>query len=735
MLLWTLACLQVDAVREYEAAAELHAEAAFAERADRESLADIRRMTARAVCRLDLAKLTADSDDAARLRTIAASLSKLLDADDAAALSILSGARKDVPKESGVGPILDDLERIVRRLKVWPKKRNELRAEAMRRVDAALAADPKMAEAHRLRGLLLRDAWRLDEALEAYDRAAGTPGLEMDRADLLHLMFELWRGRPVAIPEVECAPLQKIRDLAIQEFKNVLGLKSLGRVDRAWAEAALCILEGRAVAEDDIVFLRDTRTGFHRAGLLADAYLSCKKPRQAAEARKPFPPEAIEWCLAAHEKELKTRPTWELRLRRAWLFLAMNRSEAAAEVEALVKERPGDVNALLARARVELAKRDVPAALQTTAILVEKSRKPEILTLRAWTLFLDDRLAEAKALVDAIEFDVDALYAKGRIALAQGDPGPAMLSATLALEAKRDFVKAWLLRAEAKIDVRDYLGARDDAMAALEIRPTAEGYVLLGRVDMARGREAEAEAELREAARLDPASGAARLYLGMLRSGKEGWKGALEEFDRAIQADSKFALAHLYRAAARLELGTVTDLSEIDEVIRQFPRFGLAYEARGRYRIDRFEDAAGAIEDFKKAAELMPGRKSRYAEYSQEWLLLLRAADKAVAGNRYPDARRLFEKAEPLLPTDEATVKKHAVLLMRCWYNFACVLAVDAKKDAKLIPKALDLLERADALGWGKSKDSCHPTMRDHMKEDADLEILRSEPRFKKLVE
>ena len=67
--------------------------------------------------------------------------------------------------------------------------------------------------------------------------------------------------------------------------------------------------------------------------------------------------------------------------------------------------------------------------------------------------------------------------------------------------------------AEVRERAGDAEGARHEAQAALELRPSAEAYLVLARLDLAANRLAEADRDAGEALKLSPNSQAAKEVL------------------------------------------------------------------------------------------------------------------------------------------------------------------------------------------------------------------------------
>jgi hypothetical protein len=131
------------------------------------------------------------------------------------------------------------------------------------------------------------------------------------------------------------------------------------------------------------------------------------------------------------------------------------------------------------------------------------------------------------------------------------------------------------------------------------------------------------------------------------------------------------------------------------------------------------------------------------AERSEpEWLKHLGHAEALVSKEQYSEAKKEYAKSWKVLPKEMTTKEPDRARLISGFYNYSCVLAVEAKSlsdgEARrtLLEEAIRWLTNACDHGFLRFPDSgkCHPTSAEHMRTDVDLELLVPDLRFMKLL-
>jgi tetratricopeptide (TPR) repeat protein len=109
-----------------------------------------------------------------------------------------------------------------------------------------------------------------------------------------------------------------------------------------------------------------------------------------------------------------------------------------------------------------------------------------------------------------------------------------------------------------------------------------------------------------------PTNASLYYYRGCIRQDNLDARGAIADFDRAIELDSKMAAAYATRATANLALNRLDEgLADCDRSIELDPNCEYAYHNRGAMR-DYRGDSTGAIADFTRCTQLTPNAATYY---------------------------------------------------------------------------------------------------------------------------
>ena len=257
-------------------------------------------------------------------------------------------------------------------------------------------------------------------------------------------------------------------------------------------------------------------------------------------------------------------------------------------------------------------------------------------------------------------------------------------SKAIDLDPKDDL--AWMNRGVGKFD----LGQLDDALADLSKSIEVRGPDLLhcynnrAAVLQQMGRTDDSIADCKKALALDPKSSEAYINLGVAKRSRGLLDEAMADYTKAIDLDPKSANAHMNRGNVRDELGLWNE----------------------------------SIKDFEKALALAPPRwkfRTQVEEsiQAQEFKPVFR---EARGLHRVKKHREAIEKYLPIV----AKIPKSRYGYMAA-FNIACAYALMGEK-----AQALDWMEKAFDLGW---QDYAHA------QRDTDLDSLRDDERFRKLME
>jgi serine/threonine protein kinase/tetratricopeptide (TPR) repeat protein len=178
---------------------------------------------------------------------------------------------------------------------------------------------------------------------------------------------------------------------------------------------------------------------------------------------------------------------------------------------------------------------------------------------------------------------------------------------TTALRLRPDFLPAYVDRALARLALGQYTSAEADLTHALEGGiPATRVYFIRAEVRRRAGNISGADADQREGLRREPCDEVSWVARGLARM-KTDPKGALADFDRALQVNPNYPAALEDRAAVLAErLGKTEDaVASLDRVISLTPQRGQARAGRG-VLLARLGRRAEALRDAREAERLDP---------------------------------------------------------------------------------------------------------------------------------
>jgi serine/threonine protein kinase/Flp pilus assembly protein TadD len=248
---------------------------------------------------------------------------------------------------------------------------------------------------------------------------------------------------------------------------------------------------------------------------------------------------------------------------------------------------------------------------------------------------------------------------------------------------------------------------------------------------------AEAEADFNRALELRPSFAVALLHRGLVRERQNNLNEALADFTRAIDLGDVPSRVWFARASVYRRLGNKRAAAKDDrEGMLHPPRDEESYLRRGVLRAAM--DPREALADFQEAVRLNPC--SLRGLYNQALIFAdklgqpkeaIRALDEAVRRHPLrvePLASRAVLRARLGMRkeahADGAAARKLAPQSIQVLYQTACIHALTSRTHADDRDEAFRLLKQALSGGFGHSL----------LESDRDLEPLRADPRFQKLV-
>lgn len=286
------------------------------------------------------------------------------------------------------------------------------------------------------------------------------------------------------------------------------------------------------------------------------------------------------------------------------------------------------------------------------------------------------------------------------------------------------------------------LAQRADAAAcydvAIALAPDSPwGYYHRGIIRLEQHQYRQACSDLDEALRLKPNHGSALINRALAKYGLGQGQEAIADLTRALEEGTPYTRVYFMRSRMRAKMGDLEGArQDHEEGLRRPPHDENDWIARGEARVP--QDPQRAFADFEKALELNP--RSRAALQDQASVLSenlgrakesLRFFDRLV--ELYPDyvlARagrgvvlaRLGQRAAALRDAKEVLARDSQPAFL---YQVAGIYALTSRSHPEDRGEAFRLLSAALRSGYGL----------DLLDKDTDLDPLRVEPEFHRLVE
>jgi len=493
--------------------------------------------------------------------------------------------------------------------------RGEDRAAAMQAVETVLEASPEHGEALAARASLLREAGRLDEALEVAQRAAGASEEPLRtsptaRADAWTLIGEIHeaRGRQTAALEAYEGALAAIDTHvpALLGAGRVLladrpsdALPRFESVEQAEGAAAVLLPNGRNA-------LQEAQLGAARAHLALGSVQEAKATLDALAAEREDDATVLLWLGKA---ELGLDPP--------------NYAAAEQQFRAAVQADAELFEAYLALAELFLATdrgSDVGAILEQAENRVEETADMRF-QLGSFHLRRNEHAAAIRELRRALELDDSlpgALFSLGVAQRRSGRLDAAASTFDRLAEIDNAFPGLSLERGllfEARGESERAVAAYEAALA--ENEDDLDLLLRLGAAQVAADRIDDAEETLERVREARPNSAEANHFVGRVAFARGQYAEALNHFRRAIQLDPARGEFHLYVGWAALENNQLGEaLRGVDDAIERDPSLGDAFWIRGAIKL-RSGRPSDALEDLERALQLRPSRYEIYAEMGE----------------------------------------------------------------------------------------------------------------------
>lgn len=347
-----------------------------------------------------------------------------------------------------------------------------------------------------------------------------------------------------------------------------------------------------------LICLSDARASFHPCRKLA-----ARTGGNELLAHLDFP--------ARLRETLREAVDWPRRVVRGGLALRFGeRAQAAREFDAVLRERPVCLEAMLGRA---CANRSLSDALLAAALHPESERAR---IAAAQLLSAAGRIDEARAQLDAVPESVATLLARASLELLEGRPARAGELLDRALDLDPDDPRVRYNRSLAWEQEGNHARAMDQARRAAELAPELpDPRHQMGRLYTKQFDYDRAEAEFRRAVEIDSRYAKAWVGLGWVEAHRARYDAAIGLYTRALDLDDSIAEAWALRGNAYWKSGQVPEsIADYTRAIERNPKLALAWANRGMARLSaRMPDAA--LKDLEEALRLDPRLRPALQEY------------------------------------------------------------------------------------------------------------------------
>ncbi len=348
---------------------------------------------------------------------------------------------------------------------------------------------------------------------------------------------------------------------------------------------------------------------------------------------------------------------------------------AKEELIAAIKAKPKLGNVRLALAKLYEQTGEYDKATQVYRDLIEASGdKPDGLTARnrlSNLMMNEGKQEEAAKLVDEVlkenPQDSEALYIKGKLALAKRDAPSAIAAFRSVLRDQPNFVDAYLSLAEAQMLDKNKDLARENLQKAVELNPkSVRAHVALAKYFADAGDFGEALKKADDALKISPddidalgtkvdilqarkdTKGAQTVLekikkahpdkaigyyaLGQLYLSQKKYDGAIHEFEQAMGKSKDISMPLTMIVATNLaQHKPEKAIDRLNDVIKQFPKYPVAHELLGEVYLSgkKYDEAEQSL---RKAIEANPKWNVPYKILGNVYLT---KGDVAKAGQAY----------------------------------------------------------------------------------------------------
>lgn len=263
--------------------------------------------------------------------------------------------------------------------------------------------------------------------------------------------------------------------------------------------------------------------------------------------------------------------------------------------------------------------------------------------------FKADVHAPMVAVVESISDDVDMLLLRARLHLAQGKIEDAKEALEHVLTVAPNEWEARMLLAQAMLEAGEYSEALVQITRSMPLTPSAERYLLCGKILEYNARHADAKLEYLKALQIDPDLVEARFLYGRLEALMGDSRIAVDHLTKVVAVTDQFPEAYLNLGRAQRDIGDhAAAIANFDKAIALDDKLLEAHYLRGRTLFET--NAMAKAADALAAATVEAASKERW--YADALVFLGRAL---VKQGKSSEARVVFKKFLEVAPTNHVS--------------------------------------------------------------------------------
>ena len=538
-------------------------------------------------------------------------------------------------------------------------------ASAIQEAQQAVAVDPGRAESYLVLALAQDKAKLLDEAEANFKKAIAIDPKSTNPQLFLAVFYQTHNH----LAEAE------------QQFKHVIAIDPANPGARAALEFVL-MQQGKK--DETESFLKQTKADLPNNpstyGLLAEFYLNTGNLDKAVDEYASL--------YRDHPKDL------ELKKNYIRVLMMKNRMDDAAKLNnEILKSRPNDVDALIYKGEMQIAKKDSNGAVESLQAALHSQADNAIAHYQLGLAYTQQRnIARAEGeWREAVRLKpnlVEAQLLLGDLEFSRGENDAVLQTAQQIINTRPDLAEGFILKAAVELELQKLSDAQQDALEAIKRAPQHPSpYSQLGTVALAQKHFAEAEKYYQQSLDRNPAF-------------VNGLNGLMRTYVAEKQVDKAIAAANAQIAKSPNSSG-LYDL--LGTALYEIKKDNLGAETALRKAVDLDKHNVDAIEKLGRL-EIKQGNSDQalaiclqaLKDNPQEVRFYNFAGEVYESKQNWDQARTMYQQALSISPDNPLASNNLAYMILQQGGNVDVALNM-AQTARRGVPNSPNF---ADTLGW-----------------------------------